>query len=276
MEKEIIRKIQLVELEIGKEIKRICEKHGIKYFLDGGSLLGAIRHNGFIPWDDDMDFGMVRSEFNKFINVAKDELNEDYFLQTWETDSSFPFEFAKIRKKGTLLLEASYGKNSSHNEIWVDVFPYDVYPNGRINCMIHKYKVMKYKKWLLMKNGFKAWNNHKSKIEKLLVRIKYLPALLFSSFFSVSTIHKKMQRWLILPQKDNTVFLHDGTGPFPYGRAKVSKSSFEKYKTAIFEDESFSVPAGYETVLTELYGDYMKLPPENKRVSGHTIVDYKV
>ena len=127
-----------------------------------------------------------------------------------------------------------------------------------------------------MKNGFKAWNNHKSKIEKLLVRIKYLPALLFSSFFSVSTIHKKMQRWLILPQKDNTVFLHDGTGPFPYGRAKVSKSSFEKYKTAIFEDESFSVPAGYETVLTELYGDYMKLPPENKRVSGHTIVDYKV
>ena len=276
MDTDITRKIQLVELEIGKEVKRICEKHNIKYFLDGGSLLGAIRHNGFIPWDDDMDFGMVRDEFEKFLKVAKVELKDGFFLQTWETDPTYPFEFAKIRKEGTLLLEVSYSKKTTHSGIWVDIFPYDVYPNGAINCMIHKYKVMKYKKWLLMKHGFKAWNNHEYRLVKLLVRIKYAPAFFFSRFFSVSEIHKKMRRWLILPDNNKAVFLHDGTGPFPYGKAKVRKSCFNNYEKAIFENESFSVPSGYKTVLTELYGDYMKLPPENKRVSGHTIVEYRV
>ena len=85
-----LRKVQLVQLEIAKEIDRICKKNNIKYFLIGGSLLGAIRHQGFIPWDDDLDVGMLRDDYEKFLKVAGDELQEKYKIIDWKSDGDYP------------------------------------------------------------------------------------------------------------------------------------------------------------------------------------------
>lgn len=96
-----LRKLQLLELKVLLEFKRICEKHQIQYFLMWGTLLGAVRHQGFIPWDDDIDVGMLRSEYVKFLAICNEELSQDFFLQTFESDKTYVNSFAKLRLNGT-------------------------------------------------------------------------------------------------------------------------------------------------------------------------------
>ena len=95
----------MIQLEMLKEVKRICEEHDIKYFLDSGTLLGAIRHKGFIPWDDDLDVAFIREEYNKFLNVASKELDNRFFLQTWNNDNEYALPFSKIRMNNTKFVE---------------------------------------------------------------------------------------------------------------------------------------------------------------------------
>ena len=102
---ENLKKIQQIELDILLEVDRICKKHEIEYFLDFGTLLGAVRHSGFIPWDDDIDIGMTRDNYEKFLKIASSELKKDYFLQNVYTERETPFLYSKIRKNGKFTME---------------------------------------------------------------------------------------------------------------------------------------------------------------------------
>ena len=106
MDSETLRKVQLVQLEIAKEISRVCDENGIKYFLTGGTLLGAVRHGGFIPWDDDLDIGMFRQDYEKFLEIAPVSLREQYKIIDWNSDQSYPHPMGKVIKKGTLYKES--------------------------------------------------------------------------------------------------------------------------------------------------------------------------
>jgi lipopolysaccharide cholinephosphotransferase len=105
MEKEDLRKVQLIQLEILKEAVRICDRHNIDYWLAGGTQLGAVRHNGFIPWDDDLDIAMLRANYEKFLHFASKELDTQYYLQEWRLDEKYGLPFTKIRKKNHYLLK---------------------------------------------------------------------------------------------------------------------------------------------------------------------------
>ena len=127
-----LRTLQLIELKILLEIKRVCETNNIKYFLIGGTLLGAVRHNGFIPWDDDIDIGMMRDEYKRFLEVFPLSKGDEYTLETTETDSGHAYLYGKVRLSGTTFQEER-NKNVLENQgIWVDVFPFDNIPNSRV------------------------------------------------------------------------------------------------------------------------------------------------
>jgi lipopolysaccharide cholinephosphotransferase len=131
-----LQQVHKIQLEMALEVKRICEKHKIKYSIVAGTLLGAVRHNGFIPWDDDLDIAMLRDNYIKFIDICKDELNDSYFLQTWDTDPGFALPIAKLRKNSTKFVEKDFMEANIHCGIYIDILPFDSVPSENISKFI--------------------------------------------------------------------------------------------------------------------------------------------
>lgn len=127
--REQLRKLQLVELDILMELDRICRKHKIRYFLCGGTLLGAVRHGGFIPWDDDVDVGFFREDYERFCEMFQQEADRsNYFLQTWKTDPHYRWNYGKIRRLGTEHIRTGQEHMKYRTGISIDIFPYDYLP----------------------------------------------------------------------------------------------------------------------------------------------------
>ena len=276
MDNETLRKVQLAQLEIGKEIKRVCDENGIKYFLDSGTLLGAIRHKGFIPWDDDMDMGMLREDYERFIEIAPKELKPEYFLQTWKTDKSYPYAFAKIRKKGTVFIEAVSQKTNAHNEIFVDVFPYDIYPDDETvrTKLTKKIKLLKYSLW--MKDGMTPWLRHKSVLDRLLVKAKYVPHYFYALTHSRDAMIAEYEKLMPMHNAETSKYYVEQSGGTPFGKWIIPTECFKDFIEVKFEDTMFLVPEKYDLYLKTVYGDYMQLPPVEKRGNWHQIVEVKV
>ena len=269
MDEKTLRNVQLIQLEIAKEVKRICEKNKIVYWLDSGSLLGAVRHQGFIPWDDDLDIGMKRSDYNKFISIAQKELSSDYVFQDWNTDPNYGLSFAKIRKKGTVYIENKAQNSLAENGIYIDIFPYDLYGDSILKQGV-PLKIIK----LLMSNkaGIETWRENDSiNIPKFLI---HMPFKAMSYLFKRKFLIKMYN---IISQKYNN---HSLDYFFPqgisnYGKWIIPVAAMKEMIELPFEDTTFKVPKGYDEYLTHAYGDYMKLPPEDKRENRHQIIKVK-
>lgn len=132
-------------MEMLKEYIRICDKYRLLYFMAGGSALGAVRHGGFIPWDDDIDVVMPRSDYMKFLNIAQDELKEPYFLQNYRTEPDFRLDYSKIRNTNTTFIETTAQRLHINHGVYLDIFPIDGYPvkTNEVNRLEFKKRVYK-------------------------------------------------------------------------------------------------------------------------------------
>ncbi len=260
MANEQIRELQRCILDIALEFQRICEKNGLRYFLVFGTLLGAVRHQGFIPWDDDMDVGMPREDYEKFLRIAPSELGEAFFLQTAATDPAYAFASAKIRLNGTALVEDYAVGSKQHNGIFLDIFPYDTLPKRGWQQWLH-FRAAKCAKWAALgKTDYAFVNPKRRRFAKLMSGV-----LFFLRKDGALRLADKLRRF----------YERRHTGRYvetEWYKSVVKDEDLVDMPTLSFEGYAFPVPHRYEQMLTEIYGDYMQLPPVEKRGVQHDVV----
>lgn len=268
MNKIGLREIQLIELEILKYFAEFCENNGLRYFLDSGTLIGAIRHKGFIPWDDDIDVCMLREDYNKFVKLMQKKhckLTDNILLET-EKDSVYPY--LKLVDTRTVLVEYP-NTNPLETGIYIDIFPKDGLLSTDANEQRRAKRVKQYilYGWLGTFTCKKYLNS-----DRMIDKIK---GMLIKTF--IPNPSKWKEKALVLAQKQNDkdcAFVSSLICSGMIGCAPVS--CFESQIDVQFEGCTFKAPVGYDQYLHSLYmGDYMELPPEEKRVAHETIVYWK-
>lgn len=251
-----VRDVQLVILEIAKEIDRVCEKNNIPYFLNGGSALGAIRHQGFIPWDDDFDIAVLRKDYERFIEALQKDLSHDYTFQCFETDKRYNVTLPamKIRKKNTYVKEANFllpNKCTDCDGIFVDVFIYNYVSKSKLI----DYPFRFVNQYLLMP------------IIVLLENLHMNPKILKKAFIGNACFYGKLSKnspylgyeltWVYRKMTNRAMFKYEELFPI---------------KRVTFEDTTFPTANDDKAYVSADIGpDYMTLPPEKKRTSKHIV-----
>lgn len=255
-----MEKLRNAQLYIAKEIRRICEKHAIRYFLDAGSMLGAVRHQGFIPWDDDMDIGMLDADYQKFLLVAPGELGEDFFLDNYDTNPENGLVFTKVRLKGTKYIENKANANAVHNEIFVDIFPYYYISDDEQTRKIEGFAMAVLAQAILSKAGYRVWKG-----DAWTKRLKFIPTDILGALCSQKTLRRWVDRLYHKHTGTGRVGIHDGSC---YRYWFVPATYFDSFIRVQFENVEFPIPERYDAYLSTIYGkDYMTPPPPEKRIT---------
>lgn len=263
-----LRKCQLLQLSIAKEVVKLCDVHSISYLLIAGSMLGAVRHNGFIPWDDDLDIGMTRENYDRFLEIAKTELPSNLFVQTWVTDANFALPIAKIRLYGTKYVEKNSKNVNINDGIYIDIFPFDNVPNNDYLMHIQRIRATFYKHILLNKCNYN-YIDKRDKKKYLLGKIFRL----FSHFMTLNHIHRKYYSIITRYNYYETERLTAFGGASTLKKETLKRSWVEKTTIHSFEDTKLNISQEWDKYLKHFYGDYLTPPPENIRYVGHSITE---
>ncbi len=261
-----LEKVQKILLAYLLEIDRICKKHNIKYFLAGGTLLGAIRHHGFIPWDDDADVMMLREDYDRFLEVARDELPENIFLQLPHTEKGNYNPFTKLRIDNTMFATEFTGHFLwMHNGIFFDILAHDRTGRHKWSQKLHLMATMLMRSIVFNKWGDTdiAGGGGHPVICKIVDRVKYLVPMRFALW--------AQNRLLEFYKNRETGYLYDGMGR-NLSRGAFPEKWLDEAVYVDFEGYKFPVPKEYDKYLTYLYGDYMQMIPVSLRRTSHSIV----
>ncbi len=262
-----LKKIHLQVLDILQEIDRICKKNNITYFLSAGTALGAVRHKGFVPWDDDADIGMLREDFERFRKIAKEELGADYYYQTMGKGSSFYRNFDQVGKNNTSFVLYNTKDIKIHHGIHVDVFPFDYVSEDEEKRKEHVKVVQKYRK-LISNKLIPHVVSTKNPWKRLIINREYYRM----KFTSLRTLQDNIEGALTRYRGKEEQYVADLLTHYK----KImyfKKSDILPVKYVDFENLKLPVPNNTDAYLSMMYGDYMTPPPEGKRNQRHRLVD---
>ena len=253
------------ELMILKEFISVCDKLKICYYLMGGTMLGAVRHHGFIPWDDDIDVGMPREDFEIFIEKGQDLLDHSLFIQTHDTDPEYPCAFAKVRNSNTTFIEASLRERNINHGVWIDVFPLDYYPEEPNNGKRMRLRWNRYSFRIGRECFSRVPQMDKAPLAKRVER--NIRSFLYTlSMPNVERIIQKREQMITSVPKSNVYVNWSGA----WGQKEVAPVDwYGEGLMTTFEGLQCRIPLEYDKWLTQVYGNYIELPPVEKRIGHH-------
>lgn len=255
--------IKKIEVEILLHIDEFCKQNNIIYFLDGGTCLGAVRHKGFIPWDDDIDICMKRDQYEKFIKIYDDKR---YKLLNFKNSSEYYYPFSKVVDSNTHMVEEGCSEISDLG-VYVDIFPIDNLPDQKEKRRRLQRKVFFLRKMLYPKI-------YSRKMVDTLPRSKQFAYKIYKLYGWHNALIK-INKILGESSKQYSKLAFDVVAAAKEYNF-VSDSCFHTSVQCEFEGHSFPIPIGYEEYLTALYGNYMELPPIDQRVSHHHFLAYEL
>lgn len=251
----MLRQLQMIQLEMLTEVDRICKKCGIKYNIIAGTLLGAVRHGGYIPWDDDADVAMLRPEYEKFRKACKRELDTSRFIfQDHRNTKGYRWGYGKLRRKNTLFLREHQEHMPYMQGVFIDIFPLDGVPDHYFLRSLKNFECFCVRKLLWSRVGKIAERNFwKRQIYKLLDKI---PEKTIFCYYHIMIYHAnrkktKMVRILMFPT--------------PNREWGYYRSWYENSTDTVFEGKIFQGIKDYDSYLRFKFGNYMELPSEEKR-----------
>lgn len=256
--KKEIDKLNKIQLEIFKEFVKVCEKLNLNYFLVHGSLLGAVRYNGFFPYDDDIDVAMPRRDYEIFIKEGQNLLKEELFIQSNETEKNYPLVFAKLKNSNTTFIQPILNGLDVNKGIYIDIFPIDNFPKNKLLLCwytllekIYRYRILP---MFNLKKSFSA--KFFACIAKIIVPNQY-------------TALKKLNHLYADLPKTGEVILYGGKK----ADRGIDLKLFEKNVKINFEGLQVSAPADYKSYLNIIYGDYRNYSPSEKYMRDNDLVE---
>ena len=255
---QTLRRLQLTQLEILQVIDAFCKENCIQYSLYAGTLLGAIRHQGFIPWDDDLDICMERSEYERFLCMWESRGPEGYLLQNKENAPLFTQSFSKIRKEHTTFLQAEWERGRYHTGIFVDIFPIDRMPSNTFGKRLFQWKAMNYQ--LLTREFIPP---------KASVPVRFISNLILKAVPETRRGQARERDLLFIKR------FHDASSPrvaietLASIRMPLPADLMDQYVDGMFEGGRFPIFKNWDGYLRCKFGDYMTLPPESERTWKH-------
>jgi len=259
MKKEIaLNELKSIQLDLLRELHGYCEKHGLVYYLAYGTLIGALRHNGYIPWDDDIDVMMPRADYDRLIK-AFNQGSGPIKVISYETDSDYYLPFAKLVHTDTVMQEQV--NNDKQIGVYIDIFPLDNLSDDHEDAVRRMDRAGRFNYMVSLKNIKKSSSRKFYKNAILVVGSFILRAV------SLRTLFEKMKSVTVSKE---TAYIGVVTGISKGGPSRVFKKEWFSSRTLHdFEQEQFYVPCGGDAFLRNLYGDYMKLPPKEQQKSHH-------
>ena len=266
-----LRKLQLTELEILKDVIRICEEENLRYFLMGGTFLGAVRHKGFIPWDDDIDIGMPREDYEKFFEIAQEKLKDSYLYKNFKKGNEKTIYFSRVEDQNMQIEDQSAIKKRTRNA-WIDIFPLDGMPDNPIIRKVRQCRLL-FARLLLQYSQFSIIVNqdlpNRPFVEKVLIKIGNI--FNFEKHLKTEKCLYKLDMLLKKNSYDNSKYVVNFMGAYKF-REMFKKETYDHTDVYNFETERVVAPKDYDFVLTQMYGDYMKIPPEHEQNKHHSKV----